>query len=94
MYKDQRSRIGGDNRKFSKMVELVAPQYRTMLELLEVEFAQNGFFKVLAAPSTLQPILSFKTSFYIKFDHIRLLFSKFRHFRKFFTKMTDFYKSL
>ena len=49
-------------------------------------------FKFFAAPLAPRPILSLKTILYIKFDHIRQLFSKFRHFRNFFTKMTHFQK--
>ena len=36
------------------------------------------------------PILRFKTTLHIKFDHIQQLFLKFRHFRKTFTKMKKF----
>ena len=84
---------GGGDPKFSKMVALQRPQNRKMVALQRPKFAQKGLFlEIFAAPSAPRPILSFRTSFYIKFYHIWQLFSKFRHFRKIFTKMTDFQK--
>ena len=50
------------------------------------------FLKIFAELSAPRPILSFATTLYIKFDHIRQLFSKFRHFRKTFTKMRKFFE--
>ena len=90
---EQKARIGWRvDRKFSKMVELLGPQNRKMVKLLGVKFAQKGlFFKSFAAPLAPRPILSFRMTLYIKFDHIRHLLSKFRHFRKIFTKMRFFF---
>ena len=69
---DQKARIGGGDRKFSKMVELLGPQNRKMVELLGVKFAQKGLFlKIFAEPLALRPILGVRTSLYIKNDHIR-----------------------
>ena len=82
---------GGGDRKISKMIELLGPQNRKMVELLGVKFAHKGLFlKIFAAPLAPQPILSFRTTLYINFDHIRQLFSKFRYYRKIFTKMIFF----
>ena len=36
--------MGGGDRKFSKMIELLGPQNRKMVELLGVKFAQKGIF--------------------------------------------------
>ena len=80
----------GDDRKFSKMVELLGPQNRKMVELQGVKFAQNSLFQIFLASLAPRPILSFKTTLYIKFDHIRQLFSKFRHFRSTFHKNIQF----
>ena len=89
LYLNQSDRIGGGGRsKFLKMVELLGPQIRKLVELLGVKFAQNGLFlKVFAAPSAPRPILNYRTILCIKFDHMRQLFSNFWHFRKNFTKM-------
>ena len=43
MYQGQKSRMGGGDRKFSKMVELLEPQSRIMVELLELKIARKGF---------------------------------------------------
>ena len=84
--------MGGD-RKFSKMVELLGPQNRKMVELLGVQFDQKGLFlEIFATPSAPRPILKFTAALYIKFDHMRQLFSKFRHFRKNVTKMRIFFE--
>ena len=75
------------------MVELLGAQNRKMVELLGVKFAQKGLFlKIFAAPSASRPILSFRTTLYIKFDHTLQVFSKFRHFRKIFSKMRNFFE--
>ena len=78
---------------FSKMVELLGPQSRQMVELLGVKFAQKGLLlEIFAAPSAPRPILSFRTTIYIKCDHTQQLFSKHRHCRNIFTILTDFWK--
>ena len=59
----QKARIEGDDRKFSKMVELLGPQNRKMVELLGVKFAQKGLFlKIFEAPQPPRPILRFRTT--------------------------------
>ena len=71
------------------MLELLGAQNRKMVELLGVKIVQKcRVLKIFAAPSEPRPILDFRTTLYIKFDHIRQLSSKF--LRKKLSKVTDF----
>ena len=55
-----------------------------MVELLGVKFAQNGLIiQIFAAPSAPQSIWSFRTTLYIKFEHMLQFFLKFPCFRIF-----------
>ena len=44
IYSNQKARIGGGDRKFSKMVELLGPPNRKMVELLGFKFVQKSLF--------------------------------------------------
>ena len=62
-----------------------------MIELLGGQICPKSLFlKFCSAPLTTRPILRFKTTLYIKLDHMRQLLSRFRHFRKNFYKNDQF----
>ena len=75
--------MGGADRKFSKMVELLVPQNLKMVELLGPKFAKKcHFVQIFTVYSAPRPIFIFRSLLYIKFDYKWQKFLYFRHFRK------------
>ena len=63
LIQNQRSRRGGADRKFSKMVELLGPQDRKMIGFLGDKVAQIGLlFRIFVVPSAPCPVLHYRTT--------------------------------